>query len=150
MTIEWPWDHLDRPVLVNYCPMLVAPENERLGRCIPSSGVHGLQIEDFDTLWHSLHTGDQKCPRIASICSSTCFSKSRAIEGTTLIMDLCQCDDGCVSLHRFSSGKYPFTFLLFYFLKKKRRVFLCFTPPENEYGNQVFSDSMFLVDFLTF
>jgi len=32
-----------------------------------------------------------------------------------------------------TSGKYPFTFLL-----KKKRAFLCFTPPENEFGNQLF------------
>jgi len=36
-----------------------------------------------------------------------------------------------------ASGKYhyPFTFLLVYFSLKKKRVSLCFTPPENEFGN---------------
>ena len=27
---------------------------------------------------------------------------------------------------------------------------MCFTPPENEFGNQLFFDSRFLVDFSTF
>jgi len=41
-------------------------------------------------------------------------------------------------------------FYLSTFRKKKKRVFLCFTPPENEFGNQLFLDSSFLVDFSTF
>src|SRR5712671_6195991 len=36
-----------------------------------------------------------------------------------------------------ASGKYPFTFLLVY-LSKKRGFLLCFTPPENEFGNSLF------------
>ena len=31
-----------------------------------------------------------------------------------------------------------------------KRVFLCFTPPENEFGDQLFLDSRCLVDFSTF
>jgi len=48
-----------------------------------------------------------------------------------------------------ASGKYPFAFLLVNFLKKKR-VFLCFTPSENEFGNQLFLDSILLARLLAF
>jgi len=50
------------------------------------------------------------------------------------------------AMRAITSGKYPVTS----FWKKKRRVFLCFTPPENEFGNQLFLDSRFLVDFSAF
>jgi len=43
---------------------------------------------------------------------------------------------------------YFFTCLV-YFLKKKKMFVLWFTP-ENEFGNQLFLDSRFLVDFSTF
>jgi len=46
----------------------------------------------------------------------------------------------------YLSGKYSFTCLLF----EKIEVFLCFTPPENAFGNQLFLNSRFLVDFATF
>jgi len=44
----------------------------------------------------------------------------------------------------FNAGNNPLQenirqpFLLLYFSKKKKRAFLCFTPPENEFGNQLF------------
>jgi len=49
-----------------------------------------------------------------------------------------------------TSGKYPFTFLTVYFSDKKRGLlcFTTFTPPENEFGNQLYS--RFLIDFSTF
>ena len=43
---------------------------------------------------------------------------------------------------------YFFTCLLFE--KKKKMFVLWFIPPENEFGNQLFLDSRFLVDFSTF
>jgi len=55
----------------------------------------------------------------------------------------------------FNAGNNPLQenirqpFLLLYFSKRKKRAFLCFTPPENEFGNQLFF-FWILGSFLTF
>jgi len=55
-------------------------------------------------------------------------------------------------VERLFQGVYSFRLptATLYTIRKKKRVFLCFTPPENEFGNQLFLDSRFLVDFSTF
>ncbi|KAH9956618.1 hypothetical protein BC827DRAFT_746480 [Russula dissimulans] len=49
-----------------------------------------------------------------------------------------------------ASRKYPSNFNFLNFLEKKKRVSLCFFPPENEFVNELFLRSRFLFSFSKF